>query len=152
MVNRTTRREFLKRSARRAALIAAGSFPEAAYADGKPIIVLDAGHGMSNATQGRYDPGAVYGGVQEADIVLDQVRRVRKILSQEGFDVRATRLAKETECRLEDRDWIANNVNADALISFHVNDFKNDSAQGVRAHYYPGNSKEKNSPNQSEIH
>jgi N-acetylmuramoyl-L-alanine amidase len=33
-------------------------------------VAIDAGHGMSNRAQGRYDPGAVFRGVSEADIVL----------------------------------------------------------------------------------
>ncbi|MBA4293493.1 hypothetical protein C0431_11055 [bacterium] len=34
-------------------------------------ICLDAGHGMSNVVAGRFDPGAVAGGVREADVSLD---------------------------------------------------------------------------------
>ncbi|ARU40019.1 hypothetical protein CCB80_02250 [Armatimonadetes bacterium Uphvl-Ar1] len=46
-------------------------------------ICLDAGHGMSNRTPGVFDPGAVAGGVREAD------RRE----AMNWFGVRARRIA-----------------------------------------------------------
>jgi hypothetical protein len=44
---------------------------------GQSRICLDAGHGMSNVVAGRFDPGAVAGGVREADVALDWALAVR---------------------------------------------------------------------------
>jgi N-acetylmuramoyl-L-alanine amidase len=45
-------------------------------------LCIDPGHGYSNAEPGRYDTGAVAGGVEEADLVLMWARTGEWVLGQ----------------------------------------------------------------------
>ncbi|WP_025907734.1 N-acetylmuramoyl-L-alanine amidase [Priestia flexa] len=87
-------------------------------------LVLDAGHGGK-------DVGAVGNGMHEADYVLKQVLGVRDYLlaNYEGIEIKLTR-GNNTFVELSQRAKIANNYNADAFISFHLN------ASGGKGHGY----------------
>lgn len=85
--------------------------------------VLDAGHGGS-------DPGAVgKHGRKEADIVLDAVYEAKRLLERNGEIVLLTR-ASDINLDTKDRVNIANNWNANYLVSFHMNSFIDTSLKG----------------------
>lgn len=87
----------------------------------KGVVVLDPGHGMNNRGNGRYDPGAIGGGVQEADIVLDQARKIKDILEKDGYEVLLTRSDNKTPTTLGARSRFSNEHRADAYVSLHCN-------------------------------
>lgn len=93
-------------------------------------ICIDPGHGGS-------DPGAVVGGVEEADINLDISLAIQDYLSDVSwptFDVLMTRTT-DVDRTLTYRHDFANNNNADIFISIHCNTFTNSSTRGVTARY-----------------
>ncbi len=93
------------------------------------IIVLDAGHGGS-------DPGASGGGLYEKDLCLSIAQYCRDELSEYvGVKVYMTR---ETDVYLTiaERVAYANSVNADVLVSLHINSSTSTSAAGAEV-YYP---------------
>lgn len=110
------------------------------------LIVIDPGHGG-------IDPGAQGpGGVIEKDITLEISRKLATVLSQYGAVVIMTRdadvdLSSSSGERLitrkrEDlskRVGMANDRNADAFVSVHVNSFKSGPREhGAQTFYQPG--------------
>ncbi|MCR6098507.1 peptidoglycan-binding protein, partial [Salipaludibacillus agaradhaerens] len=91
------------------------------------VIVLDAGHGGS-------DPGAIAGGMQEKDLVLDVSLRAQKLLEEAGATVIMTRTT-DVYLTLAQRAAIANSSNADVFLSVHANAF-NGSANGTETYWY----------------
>jgi N-acetylmuramoyl-L-alanine amidase len=85
------------------------------------LIVLDAGHGGA-------DPGKqnLKLKLNEKDVALDVVLRLKKLLELRGYTVRLTRstdvkLAPEQRADLDLRAALANDVKADLFISIHFN-------------------------------
>jgi N-acetylmuramoyl-L-alanine amidase len=85
------------------------------------LIVLDAGHGGA-------DPGKqnLRLKLNEKDITLDVVLRLKKLLELRGYAVRLTRsedvkLAPEQRADLERRAAVANDAKADLFLSIHFN-------------------------------
>ncbi|MDD3179778.1 MAG: N-acetylmuramoyl-L-alanine amidase [Opitutaceae bacterium] len=85
------------------------------------LIVLDAGHGGS-------DPGKQNLALRldEKDMTLDVVRRLKKLLELRGYQVRLTRtddsrLARDQRSDLLARINIANRARADLFLSIHFN-------------------------------
>jgi N-acetylmuramoyl-L-alanine amidase len=91
-------------------------------------VVLDPGHG------GR-DPGALGpGGIREKDIVLDIVRRVKRILEvDKGYEVHLTR-SRDSYLSLEKRTQIANRKKADLFVSVHLNANRRRVAKGLETY------------------
>lgn len=88
---------------------------------GKRKVILDPGHGG-------YDTGATYGEIYEKDIVLNISNIVGKILGENDIEVIYTRsddtsLGDDEKEDLKNRVDIANSINADYFISFHINDY-----------------------------
>ncbi|NGZ75156.1 N-acetylmuramoyl-L-alanine amidase family protein [Saccharibacillus alkalitolerans] len=85
--------------------------------NGKKIVVLDPGHG-GKAT------GAIYTGgptLMEKDVNLDMALKVEALLKQvAGLDVVMTR-SDDTDVSLQGRVDIAENLNADIMVSIHAN-------------------------------
>lgn len=97
----------------------------------KPSIVIDAGHGGK-------DPGAVANGYLEKEIALKVALKMKDMLSEE-FNVTLTR-DSDVFIPLPDRPRVANEINADLFISFHINAIPgNPSANGVEVFYYSRN-------------
>jgi N-acetylmuramoyl-L-alanine amidase len=97
----------------------------AEYADRLPgpprLIVLDAGHGGA-------DPGTrnLVMHLDEKNITLDVVQRLKKLLEGRGYRVILTRsddtkLAPAQRTDLEERDAVANRTKADLFLSVHFN-------------------------------
>ncbi len=94
------------------------------------LIYLDAGHGGT-------DGGASKNGIKEKDIVLKLVLKMKKLLG-EFQDVRVE-TSRETDVflTLDQRTQEANKLNADVLVSVHINSATGTSARGFESYIYP---------------
>lgn len=92
----------------------ADALRQGASNDGRPVILVDAGHGGS-------DGGAVAGGVIEKNLALQIARRVVSLLEKDGrFRVEMTR-RDDTFVELEDRAKMANDLDVALVVSVHLN-------------------------------
>ena len=95
---------------------------------GKWRIVLDPGHGGG-------DPGAARGALKEKELVLDVARRAAGMLNETGrFEARLTR-SDDRLIALRRRFAIAEETEADAFVSIHVNASKTRRAYGVEVFF-----------------
>lgn len=87
-------------------------------------IVIDPGHGGK-------DPGAVYNGLKEKDIVLEISKYLYDYLKADpDLNIHLTR-NKDIFIPLEERTAIANKLRADIFVSIHANAAKNKAASGL---------------------
>lgn len=87
-------------------------------------IVIDPGHGGK-------DPGAVYNGLKEKDIVLEISKYLYEYLKADpDLNIHLTR-NKDIFIPLEERTAIANKLKADIFVSIHANAAKNKAASGL---------------------
>lgn len=87
-------------------------------------IVIDPGHGGK-------DPGAVYNGMREKDIVLEISKYLYEYLKADPeLNIHLTR-DKDIFIPLEERTAIANKLKADIFVSIHANAAKNKAASGL---------------------
>lgn len=87
-------------------------------------IVIDPGHGGK-------DPGAVYNGLKEKDIVLEISKYLYEYLKADpDLKIHLTR-DKDIFIPLEERTAIANKLKADIFVSIHANAAKNKAASGL---------------------
>jgi N-acetylmuramoyl-L-alanine amidase len=98
------------------------------------IIILDPGHGMSNRRTGRYDPGAVAAGVEEASIAMDWTNELRDILRSRKVAVVRTRIDAKDPAPVSQRAGIARRYKGDIMVSFHCN-AAGPQAQGTETFY-----------------
>lgn len=99
---------------------------------GGGLVVLDPGHGGS-------DPGASGKmGTREKDVVLDIATRVKNILESRGAAVRMTR-DSDTALSLTDRSTLAEQWNADVMVSIHINSSPNSVSKGAETFALTGN-------------
>jgi N-acetylmuramoyl-L-alanine amidase len=105
------------------------SVPNISLGNAKYRIVIDAGHGGK-------DPGATGASGQfEKGFNLSLAQRVYQLLEQEPmFEPRLTRTDDEFVA-LEDRAAMANDWNADALVSIHGNTYKEQTITGTETLY-----------------
>ncbi len=107
-----------------------------------PVLVLDAGHGG-------FDPGKVgVNNILEKDINLSIVKKLQKLLEEEGFTVYLTREKDEllgpvnsTSKKKDDmiaRIKMIEEINPFFTISIHQNSFTNPSVHGPQVFYYDG--------------
>ena len=111
------------------------------------IICIDPGHGGT-------DVGAVghLGGTEiyEKNITLSIALPLRDMLTSAGAKVVMTRTTDkdvygpwaDADPELQARCDVANNANADAFLSIHIDSFSNGSVDGVTAYYYAKTSKD----------
>ncbi len=90
-------------------------------------IMLDPGHGGK-------DPGAVFNGKHEKDIVLKMSRVLGKMLEEKGFEVLYTRTT-DVFVPLEERTALANSKKVDLFISLHANAHRNRNVRGFEVYY-----------------
>ena len=91
-------------------------------------IVLDAGHGGS-------DPGAQRGDVQEKEITLGIIERLKRRLEARGFRITLTR-ADDTFVSLEDRVRITNSLQPTLFLSVHINAMESaNDIHGIETYY-----------------
>lgn len=99
--------------------------------DKRYIVVLDPGHGMSNAAPGLMDwGGARYQDYREMYIVMKQAKDIKEMLDSNRFKVILTRKDNYAPCPRKSRPKIANEADADLFISLHVN--KNPYVKNIR--------------------
>lgn len=99
-------------------------------------IAIDPGHGMSAATPGRYDPGAVAAdGTHEADIALAWALEVERLLLAQGADPWLTRRTKEEVLPTRLRAATAARMGCEAFLSIHCNAFTSPGAHGTEVLY-----------------
>lgn len=98
-------------------------------------VAVDPGHGMSNRTQGVYDPGATYvaGGekYEEADINLDYGSALKEVFQKRGHEVFMTREGKSDHAPVWKRADDAEEAGCQAFISIHVNSADDKRANGL---------------------
>ena len=97
-------------------------------------IILDPGHGMSNRSAGRFDPGAVSCGVREADIAMDWANELRGILRAAGHTVVRTRINHSDPAPVGKRADIARQYGGQIMLSIHCN-AANGTAHGTETFY-----------------
>jgi N-acetylmuramoyl-L-alanine amidase len=97
-------------------------------------VILDPGHGMGNRRSGVFDPGAVSGGIREADIALAWVNELRAILRAAGHKVIRTRVSNTDPAPLGKRAAIATQYGGDIMLSIHCN-AANGTANGTETFY-----------------
>ncbi|HMT44080.1 MAG TPA: N-acetylmuramoyl-L-alanine amidase [Chakrabartia sp.] len=93
---------------------------------GRPLIVIDAGHGG-------HDPGAIspHGGQREKDITLSVARKIRdEIIAAGRFRVALTR-EDDRFLVLRERSAIAKNLGANLFISIHADSAGGSGATGA---------------------
>jgi N-acetylmuramoyl-L-alanine amidase len=102
-------------------------------------ICIDPGHGMSNRQTGVFDPGAMHveNGFQfrEADIALRYGLALRDAFRSQQADTFMTRDDATDHTPVGRRASMAKAASCDALISLHLNDFDDDSANGLEVLY-----------------
>lgn len=86
---------------------------------------------MGNRTRGVYDPGAVSGTLQEADLVLQWAHRLRVACMSQGIEVWMTRSTQSEPCPLITRTTRAVQAGCTHLISLHINADQAAQANGV---------------------
>ncbi len=99
---------------------------------GKPLIVLDPGHGGSA-------PGAIspIDKTKEKDLTLSITKKLNDLLKENGYDTLMTR-EEDANPSLTDRSDLANSNNATIFISIHINSIENkESVKGIETLYYP---------------
>lgn len=101
------------------------AFEEESIDSGKIKVILDPGHGG-------HDNGASFGDIYEKDIVLSIANKVGEILEDNDIEVIYTRsddsaLGDDEKEDLRNRVSISNSTNAEYFISFHINDYDEDT-------------------------
>ncbi|MCU0287430.1 MAG: N-acetylmuramoyl-L-alanine amidase [Acidobacteria bacterium] len=103
-------------------------------------IAIDPGHGMSNRKRGVYDPGAVHveNGVnyEEAAVALKYGLTLKDVFCAKGHEVFMTRDDAQDHAPVVKRAANAKNAAAKALISLHLNSFKDEHSNGLEVLYY----------------
>jgi N-acetylmuramoyl-L-alanine amidase len=99
-----------------------------ALEQGKPVIVLDPGHGGN-------DPGAIGpNGIAEKNVTLAVSTYVRQMLMDNGIVVIMAR-SDDSEILLQPRVDIANNNHADLFVSIHCNAMDGTSPIGLETYW-----------------
>jgi N-acetylmuramoyl-L-alanine amidase len=98
-------------------------------------VCVDPGHGMSNRQTGVFDPGATHieNGFlfREADIALRYGLSLKDVFRANGIDVFMTRDDSADHAPVGTRASMAKAAGCDVFISLHLNDFDDDSANGL---------------------
>lgn len=98
-------------------------------------VCIDPGHGMSNRKTGIFDPGAVHPEngflFREADIALRYALSLKDVFRARQIEVFMTRDDATDHTPVGQRARMAKEAGCDLLISLHLNDFDDDSANGL---------------------
>ena len=98
------------------------------------LVCIDPGHGWGAGVGG--DPGAENGDYKESVAALSIAKSTGKVLNNNGFDTIFTRDKGDVHLTLSRRCDIANNNNADAFVSIHLNAAENKTAHGIEVLRY----------------
>ena len=95
------------------------------------LVVIDAGHGG-------HDSGALCGGKQEKDLVLQITKKLKDALEDEGYRVYMTR-GNDRFLKLGQRTRIADKKDAKVFISIHANAISNknrfEAVEGIETYF-----------------
>ena len=95
-------------------------------------IAIDPGHGMSNATPGLYDSGAVSpNGVEEASVALDYAQELNRRLVALNVPTFMTRTNATTATPVTSRATAAAQANCTHFVSLHLNAADDPAAHGL---------------------
>ncbi len=98
-------------------------------------VAIDPGHGMSNRQFGVFDPGATHNenGTkhEEAAITLKYGLTLKDVFRARQHEVFMTRDDNQDHAPVGERAGNAKTAGAKCLISLHLNDFDDDSANGI---------------------
>lgn len=94
-------------------------------------VAIDPGHGGP-------DPGSVNGSFLEKDFTWQISKQLQGVLELHGIDSVFTRNEDEDPA-FSVRNRRANDAGAKLIVSVHVNAFKDGSARGLKAYYWPEN-------------
>ena len=102
-------------------------------------VCVDPGHGMSNRSKGVFDSGAVHveagTSFTEAVIALKYGLTLRDEFRARGIEVFMTRDDDADHAPVGQRAKNAKDAGCDLFISLHLNDFDDDSANGLEVLY-----------------
>ncbi len=102
-------------------------------------IAIDPGHGMSNRRRNVYDSGATHTEgttkYEEAAIALKYGLTLKDVFRARGHSVFMTRDDADDHAPVGERAGNAKRANADVFVSLHLNDFDDDSANGLEVLY-----------------
>lgn len=102
-------------------------------------VCIDPGHGMSNRQTGIFDPGATHveNGFlfREADIALRYGLALKDVFRALQVDVFMTRDDATDHAPVGARATMAKDAGCEVFISLHLNDFDDDTANGVEVLY-----------------
>ncbi|MGQ9462087.1 MAG: N-acetylmuramoyl-L-alanine amidase family protein [Candidatus Fervidibacter sp.] len=101
----------------------------------RPVAVIDAGHGAFTSS-GVIDVGTNHYGLNESEIVLDIALRAQRQLEVKGWVAITTRDGKWTPFTLFHRSNLASLVQADVLVSLHLNSHRSRRANGIEVFYW----------------
>lgn len=119
-----------------------------------PVIVVPPVQGTAkfivciNAARGGIDNGNIGPtGLKEKDVNLDVALRLGKLLEKENVQVVYTRSSDtviwDSSNDIQERINIANNANADLLITISCNSVESEAPNGIETYYLKGNDKSK---------
>lgn len=95
------------------------------------IVGIDPGHGLASRSWGQFDPGAVYAGVREADVVLAVAHHLRDECLSRGWSVAMTRRDNDEPSALRYRVSKLRAAGADCIVSIHCNAAESAQANGT---------------------
>ncbi|MCS7186951.1 MAG: N-acetylmuramoyl-L-alanine amidase, partial [Armatimonadota bacterium] len=101
----------------------------------RPVAIVDAGHGAFTSL-GIIDVGTSHFGLKESEIVLDIALRTQKHLEFRGWVAITTRDGDWTPFNLAQRANLASVVQADVLVSLHLNSHTSRRAHGLIVFYW----------------
>ena len=84
-------------------------------------IFVDPGHGLGSRSPGVWDPGAVAGGVSEADVVFAWALTLKHVLAERGIQSVLSRKTDRDEAPLRYRVKAATDLGCSHLLSLHCN-------------------------------
>ena len=93
---------------------------------GRPLVVIDAGHGG-------HDPGSIspHGGLREKDVTLAMAKAVRERLLATGRTRVALTRSDDRFIMLQQRFGLARRLGAELFISIHADSAENEQARGA---------------------
>ncbi|MDC3953106.1 N-acetylmuramoyl-L-alanine amidase family protein [Polyangium jinanense] len=105
------------------------------------VVVIDPGHGDTHDESSVVDPGAVGGGLQESDYVLEVSKLLKGKLAARTDVIEAVHLTREgiandpSQEKLLWRQKVAVAKKADIFVSLHLNSNANTAALGKEVYY-----------------
>ncbi|MDI1476804.1 N-acetylmuramoyl-L-alanine amidase [Polyangium sp. y55x31] len=105
------------------------------------VVVIDPGHGDSHDESTTIDPGAVGGGLNESDVVLDISKLLKGKLAAKTDLIESVHLTREgnvdnpSQPKLLWRQQVAVAKKCDVFLSIHMNSFTSASANGKEVFY-----------------